>query len=406
MRPGGKLPLATDADGKSGQAMGVEAFAPELAAGNHRSPRGGMHGSGGAGGGRPAAGAGREGCSARPGAAGRRLAARGQAADQAVEQAGVAADVVDGGVVLARIVLGRHHGVTGGAAAARRLRVLGPPLPPPEEETRLEGWRHGLRHSLGRDSKAISHHYDVGNDFYRMVLGPTMVYSCARFVNPGVSLERAQTSKLDVICRKLGLDAGGPRQLLDVGCGSLAFTDRAYADNPAVNVVLLDQSAKLLSMARKRLVRRLGRVPDSFVFLHADVLRMPDNSFGTVPTPAIVAPIEFSMRLADYQALGGHMAYVRPLVQALATGAWHVDEDHRRTVFDPHHFKRCAAWQVGFGPTAEQLNSAHHVAVFAPLFVEHRRFVRNANVVDQRRNDAGTKLFGNPLFRSVGSTRI
>ena len=54
-------------------------------------------------------------------------------------------------------------------------------------------------------------------------------------------------------------------------------------------------------------------------------LRMPANSFGSVPTPAIVAPIEFSLRLADYQALGGHMADVRPLAQVLATGSWHPD---------------------------------------------------------------------------------
>ena len=49
-----------------------------------------------------------------------------------------------------------------------------------------------------------------------------------------------------------------------------------------------------------------------------DVMRMPDTSFGTVPTPAIVAPIEFSMRLADYRALGGHMGFVRPMTQVLA----------------------------------------------------------------------------------------
>jgi 6-hydroxynicotinate reductase len=54
-----------------------------------------------------------------------------------------------------------------------------------------------------------------------------------------------------------------------------------------------------------------------------DVTRMPDNSFGTVPTPAIVAPIEFTMRLADYQALGGHMEYVRSLSSVLQSGAWH-----------------------------------------------------------------------------------
>ena len=65
--------------------------------------------------------------------------------------------------------------------------------------------------------------------------------------------------------------------------------------------------------------------PGGGITVMVDVARMPANSFGTVPTPAIVAPIEFSMRLADYQALGGHMAYVRPLAQVLATGAWHRD---------------------------------------------------------------------------------
>ena len=65
--------------------------------------------------------------------------------------------------------------------------------------------------------------------------------------------------------------------------------------------------------------------PGGGITLMVDVLRMPANSFGSVPTPAIVAPIEFSLRLADYQALGGHMAYVRPLAQVLATGSWHPD---------------------------------------------------------------------------------
>ena len=65
--------------------------------------------------------------------------------------------------------------------------------------------------------------------------------------------------------------------------------------------------------------------PGGGITLMVDVLRMPDHSFGTVPTPAIVAPIEFSLRLADYQALGGHMAYVRPLAQVLASGSWHAD---------------------------------------------------------------------------------
>jgi hypothetical protein len=42
-----------------------------------------------------------------------------------------------------------------------------------------------------------------------------------------------------------------------------------------------------------------------------DITRVPDNAFGYVPTPAIVAPIEFTLRLSDYAALGGHMDHVR-----------------------------------------------------------------------------------------------
>jgi hypothetical protein len=57
--------------------------------------------------------------------------------------------------------------------------------------------------------------------------------------------------------------------------------------------------------------------PGGGITYMVDVMRMPDNSFGYVPTPAIVGPIEFTMRLADYAALGGHMDMVRPLALVL-----------------------------------------------------------------------------------------
>ena len=65
--------------------------------------------------------------------------------------------------------------------------------------------------------------------------------------------------------------------------------------------------------------------PGGGITVMADVLRMPEHSFGTVPTPAIVAPIEFSMRQDDYRALGGHMDHVRSLDEVLRVGAWHDD---------------------------------------------------------------------------------
>ncbi|MGE0802781.1 MAG: 6-hydroxynicotinate reductase [Lautropia sp.] len=65
--------------------------------------------------------------------------------------------------------------------------------------------------------------------------------------------------------------------------------------------------------------------PGGGITVMADVMRMPADSFGTVPTPAIVAPIEFSMRLADFQALGGHVDHIRSLADVLRSGAWHDD---------------------------------------------------------------------------------
>jgi 6-hydroxynicotinate reductase len=65
--------------------------------------------------------------------------------------------------------------------------------------------------------------------------------------------------------------------------------------------------------------------PGGGITVMVDVMRMPDHSFGTVPTPAIIAPIEFSMRLDDYAALGGHVNEVRGLEDVLRTGAWHND---------------------------------------------------------------------------------
>ena len=57
--------------------------------------------------------------------------------------------------------------------------------------------------------------------------------------------------------------------------------------------------------------------PGGGITLMVDVTRMPKNSFGYVPTPALVAPIEFTMRIDDYRALGGHMDYVQPTEEAL-----------------------------------------------------------------------------------------
>ncbi len=98
--------------------------------------------------------------------------------------------------------------------AARRLGVIGRPLPSPPEEIRLRG----RRHSRSRDARAVSHHYDVGNRFFEMLLGPSLTYSCAYWTDAdGGTLEAAQAAKHELVARKLGLRSG--MRLLDVGCG-------------------------------------------------------------------------------------------------------------------------------------------------------------------------------------------
>jgi cyclopropane-fatty-acyl-phospholipid synthase len=131
--------------------------------------------------------------------------------------------------------------------AASRLGALRGPLKPPAEETRPVGWRHSKR----RDARAISHHYDVGNDFYRLVLGPSMTYSCARFRDPAMTLEQAQEAKHELICRKLGLHERPGLRLLDVGCGwgSMAMHAAARHHATVVGVTISRAQAEL---ARRR----------------------------------------------------------------------------------------------------------------------------------------------------------
>ncbi|MEO6887338.1 MAG: cyclopropane-fatty-acyl-phospholipid synthase family protein [Jatrophihabitantaceae bacterium] len=120
------------------------------------------------------------------------------------------------------------------------LARLLPPAPPPQEA--LPRWRRtveGLRHSYQRDASAISRHYDVSNEFYQYVLGPSMAYTCAVYAKDNLSLEQAQEEKFDLVARKLALGPG--MRLLDVGCGWGGMARHA-AQHYGVNVVAVTLS--------------------------------------------------------------------------------------------------------------------------------------------------------------------
>jgi len=98
---------------------------------------------------------------------------------------------------------------------AVRLAGFGPRPPAPLGTAAVPG----KRHSRERDRAVVAHHYDLSNEFYQLLLDPSMAYSCAYWTSdePGYTLADAQRDKLELICARLGLKPG--MRMLDVGCG-------------------------------------------------------------------------------------------------------------------------------------------------------------------------------------------
>ncbi len=163
-------------------------------------------------------------------------------------------------------------------ALTRREGALAGPPPRPAEEV----VPRGVRHSLARDRRAISHHYDVGNEFYELVLGPAMTYSCARFATPDTPLETAQAAKHELICQKLGLGESGRTgraRLLDVGCGWGSMAIHA-ASNHDVDVVGVTISTEQAAYAQRR-VADLG-LADRIEIRVQDYREITDGPFDAI----------------------------------------------------------------------------------------------------------------------------
>jgi cyclopropane-fatty-acyl-phospholipid synthase len=147
------------------------------------------------------------------------------------------------------------------------------PLPAPPEEARLRG----RRHSKARDAAAISHHYDVSNRFYRLVLGPSMTYSCALFADPAATLEEAQEAKHELVAQKLRLREG--MRFLDVGCGWGSMLIHA-AERYGVTGIGVTISRRQAELARAR-VREAG-LSDRIEIRLADYRDVADGPYDAV----------------------------------------------------------------------------------------------------------------------------
>ncbi|MGJ7442773.1 class I SAM-dependent methyltransferase [Aquipuribacter sp. MA13-6] len=192
-------------------------------------------------------------------------------------------------------------------AEAARLGVLGPPPPPPPEEVRLG---RGRRHTPARDARAVRSHYDVGNEFYRLLLGPSWVYSCAYWDAGGdpaveADLDRAQHDKLELVCTKLGLAPG--MRLLDVGCGWGSMVLHAAREH-GVRAVGVTVSPEQADLARER-VRGAG-LERLVEIRHADYREITDGPYDAVS----------SIGMAEHVGCAQLDAYAAGLHALLAPG--------------------------------------------------------------------------------------
>ena len=129
-----------------------------------------------------------------------------------------------------------------GAVRAGALRAI-PRVP--EMELRPKG----RRHSILRDQRAVTHHYNLSNEYFALFLDESMTYSCAIWSRGATTLEEAQRTKLELVCTKLALQPG--QRVLDVGCGWGSFALHAAREH-GVHVTGITLSEPQASLARER----------------------------------------------------------------------------------------------------------------------------------------------------------
>jgi cyclopropane-fatty-acyl-phospholipid synthase len=115
---------------------------------------------------------------------------------------------------------------------------------------KLRSMIHAARaNSMALSRHNVHHHYDLGNEFYKLWLDDRMVYTCAYFERPEATLEEAQLAKLDHVCRKLRLQAG--QKVVEAGCGWGALAMH-MAEHYDVDVLAYNNSQEQVRYARER----------------------------------------------------------------------------------------------------------------------------------------------------------
>ena len=250
--------------------------------------------------------------------------------------------------------------------------------------SKLRSLLHAVRrNSLNRSRHNVHHHYDLGNEFYRLWLDERMVYTCAYYDSPTATLDEAQVAKLDHVCRKLQLQPG--QKVIEAGCGWGALALH-MAEHYGVEVTAYNNSREQVAYARERAVatkldkqvtfveddyRRIDGRCDAFVSvgmlehvglanfraLGALIKRVlkPDG-FGLIHSIGRSFPNRTDPWITKHIFPGGHIPSLSEMMS--------VFEPHKFSVLDvenlrPHYARTCAAWLQNFEAVADKVTEMY-----------------------------------------------
>jgi cyclopropane-fatty-acyl-phospholipid synthase len=212
--------------------------------------------------------------------------------------------------------------------------------------------------SLSGSRQNIHHHYDIGNDFYQLWLDAEMLYTCAYFPDQVATLEDAQIAKMDLVCRKLRLQAG--QTVVDAGCGWGALA-RYMARRYGVTVKAFNISHEQIAYARQQ--ARTGSLDGRVEYIEDDYRNISGryDAFVSVGMLEHVGP-------DHYQELG--RVIDRSLTEQ-GLGLIHTIGQNRATPMGPWFLKRI--FPGSYPPTLRELMAVLEPWGFTVLDVENLR---------------------------------
>jgi len=239
---------------------------------------------------------------------------------------------------------------------------------------------HAIRvNSLDRSRHNVRHHYDLGNDFYKLWLDERMVYTCAYYDTPAATLAEAQVAKLDHVCRKLKLQPG--QKVIEAGCGWGALAIH-MAEHYGVDVIAYNNSMEQVAFARERAAaknldgrvtfveddyRKVDQRCDAFVSVgmleHVGLANfrtlgtlikrsLRPEGFGLVHSIGRSFPDRTDPWIVKHIFPGGHIPSLSEMMR--------VFEPHKLSILDvenlrPHYARTCASWLQNFETVADKV---------------------------------------------------